>query len=569
MRTTIVVTVLRMLVGWHFLYEGLAKLVQPGGWSAAGYLRMSKWFAAPLFHHIAETPALLRACDLLNMWGLTMIGLALILGVLVRPAAICGILLLAFYYIAHPPFLAWAAEGHFLWIDRNVVEAAALAVVALLPSADLGAWLAARLRARGSSASGAKDPARGKTPNSKEVAREKDGSCEGKEFLGQAVDASPNPRPAFPPSRSFSLALPWSLEFLTSCFRRRSAPLAPADPDPGRTVFAPGRRELLLRLGSLPVLGAFGFAFIRKHGPVWERENLKDRVDTVTTATVKAFDFADIKDLKKPVDKFGKIGNLKLSRMFLGGNLIGGWAHARDLLYADKLVKAYFTDDRVFRTFRMAEACGMNTILTNPALMRVINDYWKKEGGKIQFISDCGHKDGLIRGAEVSVENGASAVYTHGGRSDQLAAGGAFGEIAKALDAMRKLGVPAGIGAHRLETVKGCVEHGIIPDFWMKTLHHTKYWSAHPEAGYYSHDNVWCLDADDVVAYMETLEQPWIAFKILAAGAIEPREAFPYAFRSGADFICVGMYDFQIVDDVNLVTSILDAPIDRKRPWRA
>jgi len=495
MRTTIVVTVLRMLVGWHFLYEGLAKIVQPGGWSAAGYLRMSRWFAAPLFHHIADTPALLRACDLFNMGGLTLIGLALILGVLVRPAALCGIAMLAFYYIAHPPFLSWAAEGHFLWIDRNVVEAAALAVIALLPSADLGAWIAARLRAR----------------------------------RGSAADAA-------------TVALP------------------PASQT---------RRDLLLRLGSLPVLGAFGFAFLRKHGPVWERENLKDRVDTVTTATVKAFDFADIRDLKKPVDKFGTIGKLKLSRMFLGGNLIGGWAHARDLLYADKLVKAYFTDDRVFRTFRMAEACGMNTILTNPALMRVINDYWKKEGGRIQFISDCGHKDGLIRGAEVSVEHGACAVYTHGGRSDQLAAGGAFGEIAKTLDAMRKLGVPAGIGAHRLETVKGCVERGIIPDFWMKTLHHTKYWSAHPEAGYYSHDNVWCLDADDVVATMESLEQPWIAFKILAAGAIEPREAFPYAFRSGADFICVGMYDFQLVEDVNLVNTILDAPIERRRPWRA
>ena len=226
MRTTIVVMVLRFLIGWHFLYEGLAKLVQPGGWSAAGYLRMSKWFAAPLFHHIADTPALLRACDLLNMWGLTLIGLALILGVLVRPAAICGVLLLAFYYIAQPPFLAWAAEGHFLWIDRNVVEAAALAVIALLPSADLGAWVVARLRAR----------------------------------RGPAADAA-------------------------------TAALPPA---------SQGRRELLLRLGSLPVLGAFGFAFLRKHGPVWERENLKDRVDTVTTATVKAFDFADIKDLKKP-----------------------------------------------------------------------------------------------------------------------------------------------------------------------------------------------------------------------------------------------------------------------------
>ena len=59
MKKTMAVTVLRMLIGWHFLYEGLWKLVQPGGWSAMGYLKTSQWFAAPLFHHIADTPALL------------------------------------------------------------------------------------------------------------------------------------------------------------------------------------------------------------------------------------------------------------------------------------------------------------------------------------------------------------------------------------------------------------------------------------------------------------------------------------------------------------------------------
>jgi len=496
MKRNVGMTILRMLVGWHFLYEGVFKLVQPGGWSAAGYLRMSKWFAAPLFHHIAETPGLLKAVDLMNMWGLTLIGLALILGVLVRPAAFFGMVLLAFYYVAQPPFLAPSADGHFLVIDRNVVEAAALLALLLVPSYGLGAYLA---------------------------------------------------------------ALPRKL------FKRKLA----AESSGRGVVASPGRRDLLLSLSSLPMIGAFGYAFFRKHGPVWERENLKGKADAVTSATVKAFDFTDIKDLKKKVDKFGQIGNLKLSRMFLGGNLMGGWAHARDLLYADKLVKAYHTDERIFRTFRMGEQCGMNAILTNPALMRVINDYWKKEGGKIQFISDCGHKDGLIRGAQLSVENGASAVYTHGGVSDGWAKSGDFKKFEETLAAMRKLGVPAGIGAHRLETVKCCVEHGIYPDFWMKTLHHTNYWSARTEDGYYSKDNVWCLNADEVIAYMEKLEQPWIAFKTLAAGAIHPKEAFPFALKAGADFLCVGMYDFQVVENVNLFNTIMDGKIERKRPWRA
>lgn len=71
-----------------------------------------------------------------------------------------------------------------------------------------------------------------------------------------------------------------------------------------------------------------------------------------------------------------------------------------------------------------------------------------------------------------------------------------------------------------------------------------------------------------MVAYMEKLEQPWIAFKILAAGALHPKNEFSYAFKSGADFICVGMYDFQLVADVNLVNTVLDNPFESARQWR-
>jgi hypothetical protein len=68
---------------------------------------------------------------------------------------------------------------------------------------------------------------------------------------------------------------------------------------------------------------------------------------------------------------------------------------------------------------------------------------------------------------------------------------------------------------------------------------------------------------------MGQLEEPWIGFKILAAGAIPPREGFRYALQSGADFLCVGMYDFQIVDDVNIALEELNGDLKRTRPWRA
>jgi hypothetical protein len=98
----------------------------------------------------------------------------------------------------------------------------------------------------------------------------------------------------------------------------------------------------------------------------------------------------------------------------------------------------------------------------------------------------------------------------------------------------------------------------------MKTLHHHDYWSAQWEE---EHDNVWCYDPEETIAYMKQLEEPWIAYKILAAGAIKPDVGFEYAFENGADFICVGMYDFQIVDNVNLCCDLLANGFKRERPW--
>ena len=114
--------------------------------------------------------------------------------------------------------------------------------------------------------------------------------------------------------------------------------------------------------------------------------------------------------------------------------------------------------------------------------------------------------------------------------------------------------------------LEACVEAGLRPDFWMKTLHTTDYWSATPTR---EHNNIWCTHPEETIAYMKDLEEPWIAFKVLAAGALKPEEAFRFAYRNGADFLCVGMYDFQIVDDVNLALDVLAGEVPRERPWRA
>ena len=153
-----------------------------------------------------------------------------------------------------------------------------------------------------------------------------------------------------------------------------------------------------------------------------------------------------------------------------------------------------------------------------------------------------------------------------GQTADRLVADGKFDLIAQCLDVIRDNGLPAGIGGHYLETIQGCVEQGFEPDFWMKTLHHTNYWSAQAEK---EKDNIYCRTPEETAAFMEALPQPWIAFKTLAAGAIHPYQGFKFAFENGADFICVGMYDFQIVDDCNYTMKVLKNVKNRKRPWRA
>ena len=228
------------------------------------------------------------------------------------------------------------------------------------------------------------------------------------------------------------------------------------------------RRELILGGASLVALGgaAAYTRYMRAKPTVRE-----------TGPEIPAFlPERDLEGLGHPMTTYAKIGGVELSRLILGGNMIGGWAHARDMRFYDKLVKAYFTDERVFRNFRIAEACGVNTILTNPALMRVINRYWREEGGKIKFISDCGYPGGVVKGAIASVENGASMVYCHGGHADNAAVVRKDWKFFRDyLDESRKLGVPVGIGCHSLQTVKFCVEHDCIPDFWMKTVHRVDY----------------------------------------------------------------------------------------------
>ncbi len=268
-------------------------------------------------------------------------------------------------------------------------------------------------------------------------------------------------------------------------------------------------------------------------------------------------------DLKGQVPQ-AQLGKLKLSRMIFGGNPVGGWAHSRDLSYVGRLMRAYYTDAKLSETLALAEKCGVNAILTAPSIIPKIQYHWK-QGGKIQFISDCGGGV-LLESVQKSIDSGAAACYIHGSVSERLVSQGDFDQMSKALELIRKNRLPAGVGAHDLDTIKAVVGKGISPDFWMKTFHKTDYWSAKVEP---ERDNTWCPVPEDVTAFMQGRKEPWIAFKTMAAGAIPPKDAFQFAFQNGADFVCAGMFDWQVVDNANTAVAVLAGVTKRERPWRA
>lgn len=127
---------LRIFIGWHFLYEGLLKVYNPG-WTARGFLMSSQGPLENLFVWMAGD-GIIGVVDFLNAYGLVAIGLGLVLGFMERPAALAGIILLFFYYLSHPPFMGLTqvgTEGSYWIVNKNLIEAVALLVIYYFPTA--------------------------------------------------------------------------------------------------------------------------------------------------------------------------------------------------------------------------------------------------------------------------------------------------------------------------------------------------------------------------------------------------------------------------------------------------
>jgi hypothetical protein len=290
----------------------------------------------------------------------------------------------------------------------------------------------------------------------------------------------------------------------------------------------------------------------------------------------------------------GKLGKLNLSRLISGGNIISGWCHQRDLLFVSNLAKAYLTEEKQFDTLQQLEESGVNALVIDMVQQDLVNKYKKERGGKIQTLVSVRQAwsnwnrpslEDLQSEITQAADKGASTLFLHGGYCDRLVESNrpeGMEVIGKGLEYIRQKGLIAGLGAHALEVPMACDKKGIQPDYYFKTFHHDKYWSATPKEyrkrfcvdgprsqdhnGF--HDNIFCIDPEATIEYMAEKKQPWIAFKVLAAGAINPLSGFKYAFENGADFLTVGMFDFEIAEDLQAAKEVLKEVEQRDRPWR-
>jgi len=480
-----VFTIIRAAIGWHFLYEGFSKLFMEN-WSAQSYLANATGFLSGFYQWLASGESLVKVIDVLNVYGLILIGLALFLGIFIRIASVGGILLLLL------------PEGHFYIVNRNLIEALLLFWFVLSSQTGYG---------------------------------------------------------------------------ISQLFRRRKQEEQEEQEEQEAPEGVNSRREALKNLATLPILGAMGWGAFR---------HAEKEVDVMSGATIQ-LNFTSLSELKGELPK-GKIGPHEISRLVAGGNLVGGWAHARDLIYASSLFKAYNTERKVYETLMLAEQAGVNTINIGFPTNALLAKYKKATGSKIKVISqvhpDMENKDYFVN-IDKAIDFGVDIVQIQGNQVDWLVRDQQIDVVEKMMDHIRRQGYVAGLASHTVDALIATEEYGIIPDYYMKTMHHDNYWSAHPienrvpfevdGKNYLDHNkfhnNCFCLFPDKTAEFVERATVPVMGFKVLAAGAIEPKDGFNWAFEKGADFICVGMFDFQVVEDVNTTIDVLDNLHGRTREW--
>ena len=439
---SVFIAAMRIAIGWHFLYEGLWKIMQKDGWSCLAYIGTAQGPFASVFRWIAAESWLVAIGDWAVMLGLMVIGISLITGAYARIAAILGVAFLMIFFCCQPPApfgeMSSGADGRFFLLDRNVTEAAGLLFVASVP-----------------------------------------------------------------------------------CWRGYV-------------------RTLLPGMIALVVFCVMSVMEYRSGG--------FQKVEAVTSATTKTHEFTALAALKEPVTNKVSVGGIEISRLALDGELMSGRAHARDLIWTDEFMGRYNSGATLGRTVRYCLRCGIDTVFADSNLLAPMLSEARTAGGVLKFFAGCMN----AKEAAAAASGGARGVYIRPKVADALAAEKDAARIKSLFADFKATGLPVGIGAEDVSTVKFCVENGVVPSFWVVAYHSLGYPAARMEKRC---DNIWCLDPEATSKYMRTRKEPWIAVRGLAGGALNPVNAYRFARDGGAAVVAIDLLDYRIVETVNGITA--------------
>lgn len=336
-----------------------------------------------------------------------------------------------------------------------------------------------------------------------------------------------------------------------------------------------GRRDVIKSIATLGAVGVLS-------REATARVNVQNQAAMIDGYSA-GLDVPGAKQIKKKIPH-AKIGGLEVSRVFMGFNIFKGHAHSRDLTYVRNLMRAYNTEERIYCTWRLAEAAGINALMLDNSEFGPLNKYNREYGGKLKsfvFNFPNSQREHWKLQVDTSMKKGANTIFICGASTDVLVQESKYELIEQVLKYIREQGVPAGLAAHSITSLIQCDAMGIEPDYYLKSFHHDQYWSALPreyrvdftvDREKFSdhnkfHDNMFCLYPEKTVEFVRSLKKPFVAFKVFAAGAIEPESGLSWAFDNGSDFVCAGMLDFQIVQDINIANEAILKAKNRPRSW--
>jgi hypothetical protein len=246
-----------------------------------------------------------------------------------------------------------------------------------------------------------------------------------------------------------------------------------------------------------------------------------------------------------------RLGKYEISRLICAGNPFGGYAHGGGLLYLSRLFKEYFTDEKIAETLIISKSNGINTALieTEDNILRSLDLYEKQMGHRIQWICQIPpdrKKLGLMRHMkqqiQIAADNKAICAFIQGAATESIFTQNRIEELLELIGLMKDKSIIPGICSHHAHIIDKAEKLDLEAEFYMLTLNRVGYC---------------CDDPDAAKAVMKKIDKPFINFKVLGAGRDNPEAGFRNAFDAGATFIAVGMFDFQVKENAELVSKIL------------